>query len=226
MSNEIGWLTEGEVGDVGEDVAYADVVGRRLPARVPVRQPVQAQTRMPARLPDWALRPALGPAQPSPSGITESRVREIVADEIRQRLPAGRIPPAPIADAMLPMGLGRALITPTVSVVTLTARPQRAFRGERLVLNLTPDGGASQADADSCILESFRIGDQEQLVGGAALPCRVFASDAFGVRLLLSGATAGVDVSLRIAYPGTLGSGSIAVTGAIIGRGDASAGNV
>lgn len=211
--------TEGEYDVVGD----SDVVGRpfgRFPPRLPAQQ--LSQSFNPALLRPGVIRP-ISPmpqsASTSTSTISESRVREIVADELRVRFPAGRIPAPPGPDALLPMGLGRAVLTPTVTSVTLIARPQRAFRGERLVLSLAPDGGATSADVANVSLDSFRIGDAEQLVGGGALPASIFASDAFGVRLLLSGCTAGVDVVLRLSIP-ALGSGTITITGAIIGRGD------
>lgn len=148
-------------------------------------------------------------------GLTEAQVRAIVAAEMARLNPYGAVPPRPHADeAMFPMGLGSAELTPAVSSIVLTAAPQRAFRGERLVLDIQRNAAAADVVP---LLTAFNVGDYKQLVGGGALPVTVFKSDAFGVRLMLDAAQPGIAIAITITATVPVG-GSVIVSGAIVGR--------
>lgn len=164
--------------------------------------------------PSIARTPAFMPV-PGAAASNEARIRTIAREEISRLVPYNDVPPRPRPDeAMFPMGLGSATLTAAVPTVFLTAQPQRAFRGERLVLSVQRSAGATGAVV---LLNEFEIGDYRQLVGGGALPVDVFASDAFGVRLMLDASTPGVLYRLTIAATVPAGE-SIIVAGAVIGR--------
>lgn len=127
-------------------------------------------------------------------------------------------PGAPaIAEAMMPLGLGGFTFTSsTATSVVLAARPQLAFRPERLVLSVARSAGAA---AIGVFLGDLKIGQRSQLVSSQELPAEAFAPSAFGVRLALDPATPGIDISATIritAAPG--GTDTLTVIGTLIGR--------
>ncbi len=153
------------------------------------------------------------------SGVSEARVRQLIAEAMQNLVPWNGIPPRPKADeAMFPLGLGIATFTATSGTqLTLTARPQRAFRGERLVLTSVRDGAST--DGLLVTIADIKIGDVSQKVGGGVLPANVFSNDAFGVRLMLDAAVPGVDITLILNISGApTGADFLIISGAIIGR--------
>lgn len=158
-------------------------------------------------------------------GVSEPRVIELIDQRLAafnelmsQRYPYGDIPPKPVdGEAMFPMGLGTATLTSGNGGVSfLSAQPQRAFRGERLITSVTRSAGAAGIGV---IITDFSIGDYKQLVGGGSLPVDVFASDAFGVRLMLDGSIPGVIYRINVAALAPIPVGeSIVISGAVIGR--------
>lgn len=156
-------------------------------------------------------------------GLTEPDVRAIVTEELDARLPAwfqgaSRVPGSnDQSQLMSPLGLGFGTLTPAVNIITLNASPQRPFRGERLIVSTQRSAGAALVPVR---VTEFKIGENSQLVGAAALPVETFAPDAFGVRLAMSPSAPGIQILLTIvtdvgAVPG---GESIVCTGAIIGR--------
>jgi hypothetical protein len=170
------------------------------------------------------VSPRLNPAMLQPfrpgaqAPMTQAQVVSIVRSELERRVPYGDVPTRPHADeAMFPMGLGFATLTSgNAGVGVLTAQPQRAFRGERLVLSIFRSAGAAGIPV---VIANFQIGDYKQLVGGSSLPVEVFAGDAFGVRLMLDASIPGVLYALNINTLANVPAGeSIIVSGAVIGR--------
>lgn len=162
-------------------------------------------------------------ARPEEAGVTEPRVVELIDEQLSLRLPAwfqgaSRVPgSSDQAQLMSPLGLGVGTLTTAVNVVTLTAQPQRPFRGERLLVGLARSSGASVVPVR---ITEFKIGENSQLVGAGALPADAFDPQAFGVRLAMSPSAPGIQIVLRLetdvaAVPA---GESISVTGAIIGR--------
>lgn len=147
-------------------------------------------------------------------------------------------PGAPaIAEMMLPLGLGSVTFTsngPTSLV--LTAAPQLAFRGERILLSgfcveaqpVPPVGvAADPVSLKSCCdplcflaVADIKVGQRSQLVSAAPIPGPAFAPTAFGVRTFLDPCAPGILVSVKVDYLGPpLADGqSITVTGVILGR--------
>lgn len=158
-------------------------------------------------------------AMTQPGGLTEARVRQLIAEHMSSLVPWSGIPPRPRPDeAMFPLGLGVATFNAGSGLnLTLTARPQRAFRGERLVLTSVRDGAST--DGLLVTITDIKIGDVSQKVGGGALPANVFSNDAFGVRLMLDAAVPGVDITLSLTISGApTGTDFLTIAGAIIGR--------
>lgn len=201
---------------IGQFPLASSVATPRQRAAAPVAQSLPA---LAMRAPVQFARSSVATSMPS-AAITEDRVRQIVRDEIGARVPYGDIPPRPVdGEAMYPLGLGTATFVasgPTDAV--LYAQPQRAFRGERLVLQIGKNGASAQPLI--VLLTEFSVGDYRQFVGGGDVPASVFAADAFGVRLLLDGAAPGVLIRLGLRLTGgsLAGTDTVTVSGALIGR--------
>ena len=110
-----------------------------------------------------------------------------------------------------------ATLTAGNTSIRLLARPQRPFRGERLV--------ASAFDVVTGADVSFRIAISPALFVGAvqigsaqgAVPLSTFAATAFGVRLSMPASGQGTDYSLfLLAFAPFVND--VAITAAIIGR--------
>ena len=200
---------EDEMGQAPSN-AWLSRAPRFNPGAVPQQRPS-------ARIP---FNPAafMRPGMPAPA-LTEQRVRALIEERMSQLVPWNSIPPRPKADeAMFPLGLGAVtFINAGPTQLTLTARPQRAFRGERLVISQQKALAAGQFRQVQII--DIKVGDVSQKVGGGALPVEVFASDSFGVRLMLDAAVPGVDITLTLQIDSAPGAGDfVLVTGALIGR--------
>jgi hypothetical protein len=152
-------------------------------------------------------------------GLSAAQVTALINKIIDQRVPYGDVPSKPRPDeAMFPMGMGSVTILPATALgeVVLTAKPQRAFRGERLVLSIFRSVGAVGIPV---VISSFSVGDYKQLIGGGALPVDVFASDAFGVRLMLDASVPGVEFVIGVKALAVVPAGEqIIIAGAVIGR--------
>lgn len=167
--------------------------------------------------------PQVPPPGAIPVGLDEPRVRNIVNDELNKRLPdwftkTSKIPGASGADQLMsPLGLGAGTLSNVINSVILTAKPQRPFRGERLLISLARSVGAMVVPVR---VSEFKIGENSQLVGAGLLPAEAFDPAAFGVRLAMSASAPGIDIVLRIETDvGAVPAGeSISVTAAIIGR--------
>jgi hypothetical protein len=209
-----GYATEGDDQETAGDGEYATVGQiRQMLARPGAMQ--NALARVAPRAP---ARPPLNfPMRPGGGGMTEAQVRSIVRAELERRAPYGDIPPKPNQDeAMFPMGLGSIALTSANPLDALQAQPQRAFRGERLVLSVFRTAGALGIPV---VIREFTVGDYKQLVGGGSLPVEVFASDAFGVRLMLDGSVPGVLYAVTCQALAPIPPGDqIIIAGAVIGR--------
>lgn len=144
-----------------------------------------------------------------------------------------RLPPKPtwrreVAPGVSPPGEGleqlpltpdanSGLFTPTVTDIGFGARPQRPFRGERIIAIVSRSAGAT--GVIPIINPGIFVGTQ--LVGAELgdTPLEIFAPNAFGVRLSFFQATPGMLLNIPVRLRGTIPVGeSIAVSVAIIGR--------
>jgi hypothetical protein len=209
---------------VGYDQWGTPILGARTPSGGDPRR-----QRNPGQMPRRGAPPPQRGSRmlPPPGGRTgtpsEARIIEVVNEELNRRLPdwfqgASRVPgSSDAAQLMSPLGLGAAQLTNAVAVVTLSAQPQRPFRGERLLISLARSAGALVVPVR---VSEFKIGENSQLVGAGALPAEAFSPDAFGVRLAMSPSAPGILINLRIETDvGAVPAGeTITVTAAIIGR--------
>lgn len=152
-------------------------------------------------------------AQVAPGGLKNARW----ARQLRQGAPGA---PA-ISEMMLPLGLGSATVTSTSSTsFVLTAIPQLAYRGERVILSaFTTKNGTIDAAALFEVTD-IKVGQRSQLVSPQAIPAVAFTPTAFGVRLALDPAVPGITITVSCRYIGpALGEDETAtITGTILGR--------
>lgn len=181
------------------------------------------------------MGPGMGPTGPQgpyslshpnfmPAGMDERGVRMVVREEIQhfaESLPtwvqgADMVPGGPVdAQLMSPLGIGAGTLSSVALVLLLTAKPQRPFRGERLVVDIRRSAGAVNVNVR---ITDFKIGENSQLVGSNALPADTFSPLAEGVRLALTPATPGVDIVLRFETTAVPVGETVDVSAAIIGR--------
>jgi len=93
----------------------------------------------------------------------------------------------------------------TVVGITYVARPQRPFRAERPVV-VVARSGPSAAGVFPVARGGFLVGTSVQQAQVGDLPLEIFAPTSFGVRLALSQAEPGVEITLNAALTGPLTS--------------------
>lgn len=109
-------------------------------------------------------------------------------------------------------------VTLDVSVLTtgvLIARPQRPFRGERLILEAADVATGADVAASCSINGAIFVGAVQVGASQGRTPFRTFAANAFGVRL--SCPTAGQGTEIRIPVI-TVAAADVLVTATLIGR--------
>ncbi len=107
-----------------------------------------------------------------------------------------------------------------VSAGFLLARPQRPFRGERLIMTAVDAVDGTDVSGNIVIDPAIYVGAVQ--VGGAqgAAPIVVFSARAFGVRLSMPAAGQGTDIKIfvRQLVPQTVEGNAQIVTAVLIGR--------
>jgi hypothetical protein len=100
----------------------------------------------------------------------------------------------------------------------ILSRPQRPFRGERLVL--AAFSATVVAPADAVVIDpAIYVGATQVGASQGATPIATFAATAFGIRLSFPPAGQGTDMKVFLRLVGPIGVGnSITITGTIIGR--------
>lgn len=97
------------------------------------------------------------------------------------------------------------------------ARPQRAFRGERILVSVAKSAGATGVQA--VVNPGIFVGTN--LIGAdlGDTPIEAFAANAFGVRMMLSQATPGMEIKIPVELRGTLLVGeTISIALVVFGR--------
>lgn len=115
-----------------------------------------------------------------------------------------------------PLGLSTVVFTPTSGLLlNATARPQRLFRGRRLVVVVTRTAGAA---AVAITVNQIFIGADNQLIAATPLPAEMFGPTAVDTSLVFTPASPGIDVVIQFAANVAPGAGeSVTVTSAIAG---------
>lgn len=109
-----------------------------------------------------------------------------------------RVPGVPMPGARLqPLGFGASAFTATSgTVLSLQATPQRPFKGQRLVVDITRTGATSTGLVTVTRLD---VGTANQLVSSGPLSAAAFAATAFDVNLQLDPATPGILIVVQFA---------------------------
>lgn len=160
-----------DLADVGDDLDLADVGWnpfrrrRKAPAR-----------RAAARAPSAARMPT----------------RAVPAARLLPQIPG--VPARGLGEQ--PLGFGATAFTATSgTLLTLTASPQRPFRGRRLIIDITRTGASATGLVTVTRLD---VGVDNQLPGSGSIAAASFAANAVGVNLDLDPATPGVNVTLQL----------------------------
>jgi hypothetical protein len=117
---------------------------------------------------------------------------------VAARMLIPQVPGVPAPGARLqPLGLGATAFTSASgTVLALTAQPQRPFKGQRLVIDITRTGATATGLVTITRLD---IGTMNQLVASGALAAAAFAATAFDVNLQLDPATPGITITVQLA---------------------------
>ena len=95
-----------------------------------------------------------------------------------------------------PLGFGSTAFTSlSGTILTLTAQPQRPFRGRRLVVDISRTPLATGL----ITITRLDVGVDNQLPGSGAIGAGTFAATAFGVDLDMDPATPGVNIVVQFA---------------------------
>lgn len=153
-------------------------------------------------------------AEVAPGGLRNARW----AKQLRKGAPGA---PA-ISEMMLPLGLGAATFTFGGSTTaTLTAIPQLAYRGERIILSAFATIKDNTVDAAALFeVVDIKVGQRSQLVSPQSIPASAFTPTAFGVRLAVDPAVPGIVISVTVRYigPALAEDEQAVITGTILGR--------
>jgi hypothetical protein len=133
----------------------------------------------------------------APSGANIAAVQKMLAAR-RQAALARHFNPRVVATATrradrqreYPLGFDSVVDVPAGAVVTIAARPQVVFRGERLIVpsNIAP----------SFLIQNIVVGKDSQQVAPGAVPAIAFSEVGVGVRLKLDTSQPGIDISLVV----------------------------
>lgn len=117
---------------------------------------------------------------------------------IAQRQLVTPMPGVPKAGPRLePVGFPAfAFVVAGATTIAQTTRPQKPFKGSRLVIDIARTG----ATATGLItVVSLKIGARDVLVNANPIGAGTFAANAFGVELMMDEATPGIDIVLTLA---------------------------
>jgi len=89
-----------------------------------------------------------------------------------------------------------AFVVAGATTIAQTTRPQKPFKGSRLVIDIARTG----ATATGLItVVSLKIGARDVLINANPIGAGTFAANAFGVELMMDEATPGIDIVLTLA---------------------------
>jgi hypothetical protein len=104
------------------------------------------------------------------------------------------------------------------STGTLSALPQRPFRGERLILAATNITAGTDASGTATINPAIFVGAVQVGANQGATPFQAFRADAFGVRLSWPPAGQGTQVNIPCVLTTVAPAGGVALSGTVFGR--------
>jgi len=175
--------------------------------------------RLPSRMRSMVRRRG---RRPPMRGSRRAIVARIVSLQQRKASYINKIAPAipgvPQPGARnFPLGFGSfTFVNAGPTLATLTANPQKPFKGARLMVQVNRSAGAV---AELVTINNLDVGTGNQLVSAEALPAEGFAATAFDTGLSLDPATPGIQIVLGIAISATPGVGeTISVSAMLIGN--------
>lgn len=188
---------------LGEDVLGEGYYGGHM---VGVEEAAQAAAQM-------VRAAAAAPAAPARA------VRFPHPPEWRERLAPGVAKPGTkLYPVPLTPSAGGGIFLPALTSIVFSARPQKPFRGERLIALVSRSAGAA------AVIPVGEIFVGTDLVQGAAgsMPLETFAPNAFGVRMAWPQAEPGIEIRVNASLVGVLAAGeSIAVSLMVLGETEA-----
>lgn len=110
------------------------------------------------------------------------------------------------------------VIAATFANGTLTAQPQRPFRGERLVLTAVNVTAGTDASATATINPAIFVGAVQVGAAQGATPFLAFAATAFGIRLSWPSAGQGTVINIPVVLTTVAPAGGVACSGTVFGR--------
>jgi len=105
----------------------------------------------------------------------------------------------------------------TASTITFISRPQKPFRGERIISDIAPFGPTASGSPQST---GIFVGVDLQQVEAGNIPLSVWAATAFGVRLAMVDAEPGIEIRIPVVLVGAalLTTDTVTVSITILGR--------
>lgn len=187
------WLMQ-EVGLQMGDPYYVDDLG-------------YAQ-RAPMRMPYPAFGAQFAPRPPAYPGGQQLPYRRLVP----------QVPGAPAIGLRLqPMGIGNTTFTATSGVaLSVSSRPQRPFKGKRLVVGIARTGASATG---LVTVTQLLIGTNNQFVSSAPISADAFGPNAFDTNLELAACSTALDITVAFAIsaaPTT--TDTVAINATLIGE--------
>jgi hypothetical protein len=111
---------------------------------------------------------------------------------------------------------GNGVFTAALATINFSARPQRPFRGERLIAQVIRTGAS--AAAAFAVTTGIFVGVTLQQLQIGNFNIEFFTANAFGVRLSMSPAEPGVDITMPVSLTAALaGADTLAVQLILLG---------
>lgn len=109
-----------------------------------------------------------------------------------------QVPGAPAIGLRLqPMGVGNVTFTATSGLVlSVSSRPQRPFKGKRLIIGIARTGATATG---LVTVTSLDVGTNNQFVSAAPIAADAFAPNAFDTNLELAACTTALDITIQLA---------------------------
>jgi hypothetical protein len=99
-------------------------------------------------------------------------------------------------------------------LINFVGRPQKPFRGERLLATVALTGGAAGQVQSTAMFVGTDL--QQASIGNTDLS--IFSPAAFGVRLVMQQAQPGIDIVINAAFVGVIGAGTAVTSITILGQ--------
>jgi len=117
----------------------------------------------------------------------------------------------------LPDGGSFSFVNAGPRTIVFRALPQKPFRGERLIIDVSKSTGAA---GNSVNVNTLAVGTDLQIVSAAPVPAFAFSPTAFGVRLALTAAQPGIQISISVELigPALAPGDTVTVVPTVLGR--------